>query len=77
MSAFLTGLLASILRPIIQDEFIKLKSDLVKMWGRNERFKEYDQQAQVLMEQMANASTSEERWALLTRIKKSRPVEPM
>lgn len=74
---FITSLLASVLRPIIREQFEELKVFLANQWVRREAFRRYDQEATELMEQMANASTSEERWAILARIKKSRPTELM
>lgn len=72
LTSWLTTLLASIIRPIIEDEIAKLKAHLITQFELNRAFDQYDQEAQKLMEEMANASTSEERWAILQKIKNAR-----
>jgi hypothetical protein len=69
---WLTNLLASIIRPIIQGEIENLRAFLVTQYRINRAYAKYDEEAQKLMEEMANASTSEERWAILQKIKNAR-----
>lgn len=69
---FLTGLLASIIRPIIQDEIAKLKDYLAVQFQRNEIYDKYDKEALELIEQIAKANTSEERWAYVAKLKAKR-----
>lgn len=70
---FLTGLLASIIRPIIQKEIADLKDYIAKLYQRNEKWNEYDKELEKYLPALAGASTSEERWALLADLKSRRP----
>lgn len=70
--AFLTGLLASIIRPIIQEEIGELKDFIAVQLQRNDIYQKYDLEAQEIIEQIAKANTSEERWAYVRRLKETR-----
>lgn len=65
---WLTDLLSKVIRPIIRDEIKELK----ELYFRHEEFKEYDRKNKELAEEMAKASTSEERWAILQKIRDNR-----
>ena len=69
---WLAAFLGSIIRPIIQEEFLALKKDLSDSLAQKKKFEKYDQEAAELQEDMANASTPEERYAILQRIKNAR-----
>lgn len=69
---FLTGLLADVLRPIIREELGKVKEEIISSIERKDAFGEYDAEVNELMKEMANASTSEERWAVLQKFKNAR-----
>lgn len=70
--SFLMGLLAKIIRPIIEEQVKELKDFIVVSVERRQAFEKYDKEAQQLAEEMANASTSEERWAVLQKFKNAR-----
>jgi hypothetical protein len=72
VTAFLTALLSSIIRPIIQAELEKLKAHISELFHENQKFKEFDKEVDVYMPMLANASTSEERWALVQDLKNKR-----
>jgi len=74
LTSFLTSLLADIIRPIIREEIQGLKNFIDNQVGRKEIYEKYDREAQELIERMASASTSEERWAILQELKNSRPI---
>lgn len=65
-------LLASIIRPILVAEFQKLKDELLSQIKQKEIYEKYDLEAQQLIEQIAKANTSEERWAYVAKLKSSR-----
>lgn len=69
---WLSAFLASIIRPIIQDEFKEYRKWIIDGQLQLERFKEHDKEAQELIERIANASTSEERWAHLRDLRARR-----
>lgn len=69
---FLTGLLSDIIRPIIQDEFDALKLLVQDSIERKKSYKKHDDEAAQLESEMASANTSEERYAILQKIKNSR-----
>jgi hypothetical protein len=73
LTSFLTGLLSSIIRPILEDMFADLKLEIADSVDRKRTYEKYDIQAQDLTLKMANASTSEERFAILQQIKNARP----
>ena len=70
--AFLTSLLASIIRPIIEEQFAKLFDHLEKQSARLDIYKKYDEEAIALIDQVAKANTSEERWAYVHKLKEKR-----
>lgn len=74
LTNFLTGLLSSIIRPIIQEELGKLKLHIADSIERKRIYEKYDREAQELISAMAEASTSEERYAILSRIRNARAV---
>ena len=65
---FLTGLLASVIRPIIREELEGLKAWAFEQSVKVEKFKEYDKRALANIEAMENASTTEEVKAHARRI---------
>jgi len=65
---FLTGLLSSIIRPIIQDELRELKAWAFEQSVKVQKFKEYDKEALKNIEAMEKASTTEEVKAHARRI---------
>ena len=71
---FLSSILGPIIRPIIQEELENFKSWVVDQWMRREAYQKYDDEAQALMEEMANASTSEERYAILQKLRNARAL---
>lgn len=74
LTSFLTGLLSDIIRPIIQDELKELKDFAIKNYDRLKTYEKFDAEAYELTKSMAEASTSEERYAILSRIKDARAV---
>lgn len=72
LEVFLTGLLAKIIRPIIQAELAEFAQFITNAVERRKAFEKYDKEAQELLEEMASASTSEERWAVLQKFKNAR-----
>jgi len=69
---FLTSLLSSILRPIIQQEFNELKKWLKESYLENEKFKEFDSIAMENISAMESATTPEEVKAHARRIYQER-----
>jgi len=69
---FLRGLLAEILRPIIQEQFNELKQFISQSVARKKAYEKFDRKAQELIEQAENASTTEEVKAHLRRLKEFR-----
>ena len=72
MTAWLTGLLASVIRPIIEEEFKLQLNRLEELYKKNQRWNEYDKEVEKYLPALAGASTSEERWALLADLKAHR-----
>lgn len=72
LTKFLTGLLSSIIRPILQEEIAKLKGYLYEQNGRLQTYKKYDEEALELIEAANNATTTEEVRAHLRRLKETR-----
>jgi hypothetical protein len=72
LTSFFTGLLSDILRPLIREEFAKAKLHIIDAVERKRSYEKYDREAEELIKQMAEASTSEERYAILGRIKNAR-----
>lgn len=70
--AWLTSLLASIIRPIIREEFQRLTLMVRDSIERKRIYEKHDKEAAELQEEMAAANTSEERYAILQKIKNSR-----
>lgn len=68
----LVELLASIIRPVLVDEFTKLKNEFLAVMKQKEIYDKYDLEAQQIIEQIAKANTSEERWAYVAKLKSSR-----
>jgi hypothetical protein len=68
MTAFLTGLLSSIIRPIIQAEIAELKQHIVDQVGRKDIYDKHDKKKLELAEEMAQADTKEERYAILQKM---------
>jgi hypothetical protein len=69
---WLTGLLASIIRPIIEEELRDLKAWAFMQSERMRRYEQIDKEAEELIKSMANATTAEERWAHLRRLQSLR-----
>lgn len=74
LTSFLTGLLSSILRPILEDLFKELRLEVMDSINRTNAYKKYDDEAVELSKAMADATTSEERYAILGRIQDARAV---
>ena len=72
LETFLAGLLAKIIRPIIQEEIEKIAQVIRNSVERRKAFEKFDKEAQELVQEMADASTSEERWAVLQKFKNAR-----
>lgn len=72
ITTFLTGLLSSIIRPIIQEEINKLTDVIQKALSREAIYKKYDQEATELIDLVAKANTPEERWAYVQTLKDKR-----
>lgn len=73
-TGFLAAVLGPIIRPIIREEIAELKDFISKQVVRLETYKKYDVEAQELIEQIAKANTSEERWAYVAKLKAKRPM---
>ncbi len=71
--SWLITLLGSIIRPIIREEFANLKLMIRDSMERTRIYEQYDRERDDLTKEMAEASTSEERWAILQKIKNARP----
>ena len=69
---FLMGLLASIIRPIIQEEIANLKAYISEQYQLNKKFEGYDKEVVELIEAAENATTTEEVWAHVRRLKEHR-----
>ena len=69
---FVTGLLSDIIRPILQEELAALKLQIQDSIERKRTYEKYDREADVLIKQIAEATTSEERWAHVRRLQDSR-----
>lgn len=69
---FLTGLLASIIRPIIREEIADLKAHLSEQINRQKAFSEFDREADELIKAADQATTTEEVKAHLRRLKEAR-----
>lgn len=69
---FLTGLLASIIRPIIREEVEKLKAFISQQYMLDKKFREYDQEVMELIDYAEKATTTEEVWAHVRRLKERR-----
>lgn len=69
---FLTSLLASIIRPIIQEELQALKVFFLEQYQRNEVYEKYDREAEELIEAANKATTTEEVRAHLRKLKETR-----
>lgn len=72
LTSFLTGLLGDILRPLIREEFQKLKLHISDSVERRRIYEKYDREAEELIKQAENASTTEEVRAHLRRLKDAR-----
>lgn len=66
---FLTGLLASIIRPIIQEQILGLQNWIKDEVMNKKIYEEHDKIKLTLVEGMAEASTKEERYAMLQNYK--------
>jgi hypothetical protein len=69
---WLTSLLAAIIRPIIQEELRDLKAWAFLQSERLKQYEKIDQEAEELIQAMAQATTAEERWAHLRRLQSLR-----
>lgn len=72
LTEFLTGLLSDIIRPIIKEELEALRLVIADSIERKKSYKKHDNEASILESEMAAANTSEERYAILQKIKNSR-----
>lgn len=72
LTSFLTGLLGDILRPLIREEFQKLKLFIADSVERRRIYEKYDREAEELIKQAENASTTEEVRAHLRQLKDAR-----
>lgn len=71
-TSWLTTLLASIIEPII-DRSIERGLKVIREAAENRRqFERIDEKTQELAKEMAEADTAEERWAILTKIRRHR-----
>lgn len=68
----MTGLLASIIRPIIQEEMAKLIAQINELYKENKAYAEFDKEVEIYAPKLAEAGTSAERWALLQDLKDKR-----
>jgi len=69
---FLTSLLSSIIVPIIDKKFNELLGFLKEQNSRLDIYKKADEEAIALIDQIAKANTSEERWAYVHKLKERR-----
>lgn len=70
---WLQSLLASIIRPIIQEELSSLKAFAFDQYSQLESYKKWDLEAEEHIKKIAEATTSEERWAHVRRLQSARP----
>lgn len=68
--AFLTGLLASIIRPIIQEEIAALKKWILEQMAIQTSVEKIGMEAKGLMEELDNASSPTEIKAILRKLDK-------
>lgn len=68
MTAWLTGLLASIIRPIIQEELQSFKDAFIKEFKTVVGINKEGKKARELKEELKNANTDEERKAIREKI---------
>lgn len=73
LTKFLTGLLSDIIRPILREELQAIKNYYATEKQRLKDFEKHDAESQVFIKEMADASTSEERYAILQKLHNSRP----
>ena len=76
MMAFLQGLLASVIRPIIQEELKELKEFATEGYQQLESYKRHDLEAEQLIKDAELATTTEEVKAHLRRLRESRAGLP-
>mgnify|MGYP006308515107 CR=1 FL=1 len=76
MMAFLQGLLASVIRPIIQEELKELKEFAQEQHQQLESYKRHDLEAEQLIKAAETATTTEEVKAHLRRLRDSRAKLP-
>ena len=69
---FLTGLISTIIRPILQEELGKLMKKMEELYKENNKFKAIDREVELYLPKLAEASTAEERWALLDELDEKR-----
>lgn len=72
MTAFLTGLLSSIIRPIIQEELKELKDFAKIQYQRLQSYKKHDLEAEEIIAAAELATTPEEVKAHLRRLRDTR-----
>lgn len=72
LSAWLQGLIAAALRPIIVEEIRNLKLFMISQWERKEAFEKYDQEAMELISAAEKATTTEEVKAHLRKLRSVR-----
>jgi len=72
MTAFLTGLLSSIIRPIIQEELKELKEFAKIQYQRLQSYEKHDNEAEELIKAAEKATTTEEVKSHLRRLRESR-----
>ena len=68
----LTGFLANLIRPLIREEIEGLKTFIAESVAQRSRFKEFDKEADELITQAQQATTTEEVHALLSRLNAAR-----
>ena len=72
LTSFLTGLLGDILRPLIREEFQKLKLHIADSVERRRIYEKFDREAEELIKQAEQATTTEEVRAHLRSLKNAR-----
>lgn len=72
LQGWLAGLLASVIRPIIEESIEKGLGKIREAAENRRAFEEIDAMTQELSEEMARAESAEERWAILEKIKRNR-----
>ena len=72
LTSFLTGLLSSIIRPILVEELGKLKLHITDSVERRAIYEKYDKESLELIEQANQATTTEEVRAHLRQLKAAR-----